>query len=144
MSFAVSTEGLVKRYGASRALDGFSLSVPRGSVTGLVGSNGAGKTTWMMTVAGFVVPDSGSVDVLGGGPFDASVHSGRVSILPQDSELPPESRGPRTLSIGNACRILSPSASSAMSCSIRSSWTGNMPFTRVRRMDLSRLGMPAE
>lgn len=88
---ALVTRNLVKRRGRYRALDGLSLSVPRGSVMGLVGENGAGKTTWMMTVAGFLHLDSGEVDILGCGPFDAAVHGGRLAILPQDSELPLES-----------------------------------------------------
>lgn len=89
---ALVTRDLVKTYGRRRALDGFSLTVPRGAVMGLVGQNGAGKTTWMMTVAGFLKPNSGVVDLLGRGPFDAAVHSGRFSILPQDSALPLEAR----------------------------------------------------
>lgn len=88
--FAVVTRNLVKKRGKCRALDSLSLSVPRGSILGLVGENGAGKTTWMMSVAGFLTPDSGEINILGGGSFDASVHSGRISILPQDSELPLE------------------------------------------------------
>lgn len=88
---AVVTRGLVKRRGRHRALDGLTFSVPRGSVTGLVGENGAGKTTWMMSVAGFLRPDSGEIDILGEGPFDADIHAGRLSVLPQDSELPLES-----------------------------------------------------
>ena len=92
MNDAIVTRGLVKRYGRGNALDGFSLSVPARSVMGLVGRNGAGKTTWMMTVAGFVMPTAGEIDILGQGPFDASRHSGRISILPQDSELPLEAR----------------------------------------------------
>lgn len=88
---ALVTRNLVKRRGRYRVLDGLSLSVPRGSVMGLVGENGAGKTTWMMTVAGFLRIDSGEVDILGCGPFDAAVHGGRLAILPQDSELPLES-----------------------------------------------------
>lgn len=87
---AIVTKDLVKRYGRARALDGFSLTVPTRSVMGLVGCNGAGKTTWMMTVAGFVRPQSGTVNVLGEGPFDATRHGGRLAILPQDSELPSE------------------------------------------------------
>lgn len=92
MNEAVITRDIVKAYRKMRALDGFSLSVPRGSTMGLVGSNGAGKTTWMMMVAGLVTPTSGTVSILGLGPFDASKHSGRISILPQDSELPLEAR----------------------------------------------------
>ena len=87
---ALTTQGLVKRYGRRRALDGFTLSVPQGALMGLVGPNGAGKTTWMMTVAGFLRPSAGVVDILGRGPFDARLHAGRFSILPQDSELPLE------------------------------------------------------
>ena len=55
MNEAILTRDLVKRYGRHRALDGFTLGVPAYSITGLVGRNGAGKTTWMMTVAGFVM-----------------------------------------------------------------------------------------
>ena len=89
---AIVTRDLVKRYGRRRALDGCSLVVPRGAMMGLVGANGAGKTTWMMAVAGFLRLSSGSIDLLGRGPFRAEVHSGRFAILPQDSALPLEAR----------------------------------------------------
>ena len=89
---AVSTKDLVKRYGRRRALDGFTLNVPEGCVMGLVGPNGAGKTTWMMSVAGLLRAESGSIGLFGTSqPFDAALHSGRLAILPQDSELPLES-----------------------------------------------------
>ena len=81
---ALATRDLVKRYGRRRALDGFTLAVPRGTMMGLVGANGAGKTTWMMAVAGFLRLTSGTIDLLGRGPFDAAVHAGRFAILPQD------------------------------------------------------------
>ena len=99
MNETVVTRALVKRYGRHAALDGFTLSVPRGSITGLVGRNGAGKTTWMMTIAGFVRPDSGEVNILGRGPFDAAVHAGRFSMLPQDSDMPSQGRV-RSLLVG--------------------------------------------
>ena len=99
MNEAIVTQALVKRYGRNAALDGFTLAVPRGSITGLVGRNGAGKTTWMMTVAGFVRPNSGEVSILGRGAFDASVHAGRFLILPQDSDMPSQGRV-RSLLIG--------------------------------------------
>jgi len=76
---ALVTTGLVKRYGRRTALDGFSLVVPPGSVTGLVGSNGSGKTTWMSCVAGLARAEAGTVE-----------RSGRIGLLPQDSELPLE------------------------------------------------------
>ena len=98
MNEAIVTRRLVKRYGRGKALDGFTLAVPALSVLGLVGRNGAGKTTWMMSVAGFVRPTAGELNILGLGPFDAARHSGRLGILPQDSELPLDAR-PRDLLI---------------------------------------------
>lgn len=92
MDNAIETTGLVKLYGKRRALDGLTLTVPRYAVLGLIGPNGAGKTTWMMSVAGFLHLTSGAVNLLGAGPFDAATHCGRITILPQDSELPLESR----------------------------------------------------
>ncbi len=92
MNEAIITRQLTKRYGRCQALDGFSLSIPAGSITGLVGRNGAGKTTWMMCVAGFSLPEKGEISILGSGPFNADIHSGRFTILPQDSELPLDSR----------------------------------------------------
>ena len=107
---AIVTRNLVKRRGRHLALDGFTLSVPRGSVMGLVGANGAGKTTWMMTVAGFLRPNAGEIDVLGGGPFDASRQGGRFAILPQDSELPVEVSGAGALYRFARLQGLSPEA----------------------------------
>jgi len=52
-------EGLALRYGRHRALDGFSLSLRRGEVTGLLGANGAGKSTALTILAGLRVPDRG-------------------------------------------------------------------------------------
>jgi ABC-type sugar transport system ATPase subunit len=48
----LAAEGLVKTYGGRRALDGFTLSVAAGEIVGLVGHNGAGKTTFVEVVAG--------------------------------------------------------------------------------------------
>ncbi|GIH51316.1 ABC-2 type transport system ATP-binding protein [Microbispora rosea] len=58
-------EGLVKRYGRRNALDGFDLAVVSGEIVGLVGHNGAGKTTFVEVVTGLVRPDSGHVRIAG-------------------------------------------------------------------------------
>lgn len=92
MSAALKIEGAVKRYGRRRALDGLSFGVPAGSITGLVGSNGAGKTTTMAAIAGFIRLDAGSVDLLGAGAFSAERHAGRLTVLPQDADLPRDAR----------------------------------------------------
>jgi oleandomycin transport system ATP-binding protein len=56
---AVEAQGLVKRFGATTALDGVDLAVPRGSVLGLLGPNGAGKTTAVRMLATLLAPDGG-------------------------------------------------------------------------------------
>jgi len=62
-------EGLHKSFDAGgrkvAALDGVSLRVRAGTVTGLIGPDGAGKTTFMRLAAGLLVPDAGSIGVLG-------------------------------------------------------------------------------
>ncbi|MFP8884618.1 ATP-binding cassette domain-containing protein [Streptomyces mangrovi] len=63
--YAVLAEGLVKRYGGARALDGFDLEVRRGTVHGLLGPNGAGKTTAVRVLATLVRPDGGRAEVAG-------------------------------------------------------------------------------
>jgi ABC-2 type transport system ATP-binding protein len=65
-------EGILKRFGADApALDGVSRSVAPGEVTGLVGPDGAGKTTLIRILAGLMKPQAGSVAVLGRPPGDA-------------------------------------------------------------------------
>jgi ABC-2 type transport system ATP-binding protein len=62
---AVEAEGLVKSYGATRAVDGVDLAVPRGTVYGVLGPNGAGKTTTIRMLATLLSPDAGRATVLG-------------------------------------------------------------------------------
>ena len=62
---AVELDGLVKRYGTAKAVDGLSLSAARGAVTALLGPNGAGKTTTIEICEGFRRADAGTVRVLG-------------------------------------------------------------------------------
>lgn len=71
-------EGLAKSYGGVRALDGFDLTVGPGEVTGLIGHNGAGKTTFVEVVTGLVRPDAGRVTL--GGAF---------GVAPQEPALYP-------------------------------------------------------
>lgn len=92
MSAALELNNVVKCYGKLRALDGLYLNVPRGSIFGLVGSNGAGKTTAMAVATGLLASAEGNVNLFGEGPFRAEKHAGRVSLLPQDSRFPPHAR----------------------------------------------------
>jgi ABC-2 type transport system ATP-binding protein len=65
---AVVFENVVKRYGKITALDSVSLEIEDGSCVGLVGVNGAGKTTIIKIISGIALADSGNAFVLG---FDA-------------------------------------------------------------------------
>ncbi len=62
---AVEVRGLVKTFGAVRAVDGISFEVPKGTITGLLGGNGAGKTTTIGMLMGLILPDGGSIRILG-------------------------------------------------------------------------------
>jgi ABC-2 type transport system ATP-binding protein len=62
---AVRVERLSKRFGAVPALRGVGFAVGRGEVFGLVGPDGAGKTTAMRMLAGVMTPDAGSIEVEG-------------------------------------------------------------------------------
>ena len=86
---AVEVEGVVKRFGALRALDGVDLRVRRGEVYGLLGPNGSGKTTLIRCLVGLVRPDAGSVTVLGRRMPDLGV-LGRVGYMTQAPALYPD------------------------------------------------------
>ncbi|WP_217171318.1 ATP-binding cassette domain-containing protein [Streptomyces sp. AC512_CC834] len=62
---AVRAEGLEKRYGEKRALDGFDLAVREGTVHGLLGPNGAGKTTAVRILSTLIRLDGGRAEVAG-------------------------------------------------------------------------------
>ena len=62
---AIEIEGVEKRFGLVRAVDGVSLVVPRGGVMGIVGESGCGKSTLARMLMGLMLPDAGSVLVAG-------------------------------------------------------------------------------
>ena len=65
MDYILTAESLSKHYGHFKALDGFSIHVPKGAVYGFVGKNGAGKTTLIRLICGLQEPASGSYTLYG-------------------------------------------------------------------------------
>lgn len=80
MTNAIEVHELRKSFGDVRALDGASLTVPAGSVYGLVGPNGSGKTTLLSIVRGVLRPTSGEVLVFGRPPLDDPAIKGRIAL----------------------------------------------------------------
>lgn len=66
METVIDIRGLTKTYGTVKALDGLTLSIPRGGVYGILGPNGAGKSTLFRTLLGLIRPTEGKATVMGG------------------------------------------------------------------------------
>jgi ABC-2 type transport system ATP-binding protein len=66
-----SADGIVKRFGETVALGGVGIAIPSGRITGLVGPDGAGKTTLIRILAGLMKADEGEIRILGGAPSEA-------------------------------------------------------------------------
>jgi ABC-2 type transport system ATP-binding protein len=82
---ALEVVDLEKAYGGHRAVDGITLTLPRGAVLALLGPNGAGKTTTIEICEGFRSADRGTVRVLGQDPAcDAAALRPRVGVMLQD------------------------------------------------------------
>jgi len=79
----IEARGLLKLYGATRAVDAIDLSIRKGEIFGLLGPNGAGKTTTILMMLGLTETSGGSVDVLGFNPVRQPLEvKRRVGYLP--------------------------------------------------------------
>jgi ABC-2 type transport system ATP-binding protein len=91
---AISVSGLVKRFGATRALDGLDLTVRSGEVHGFLGPNGAGKTTTVRVLLGLLRKDGGEAILLGDDPWrDAVALHRRLAYVPGEVNLWPNLTG---------------------------------------------------
>jgi ABC-2 type transport system ATP-binding protein len=94
MTEAIRTEGLVKTFGPTRALDGLDLEVRTGEVHGFLGPNGAGKTTTIRVLLGLLRADAGRAELLDGDPWrDAVGLHRRLAYVPGDVTLWPNLSG---------------------------------------------------
>ncbi|MFB7300816.1 ATP-binding cassette domain-containing protein [Streptomyces rubiginosohelvolus] len=93
---AIETQGLVKTFGETKALDGLDLTVPAGGVYGVLGPNGAGKTTALRILSTLLSADGGSARVLGidvGTSSGAEKVRGRISLTGQFASVDEELTG---------------------------------------------------
>ena len=83
----VEADGLVRSFGARRAVDGVSFTLRSGECLALFGPNGAGKTTLLRLLAGLLVPSSGQCRVAGQGIRDGKAARTQVGIVSHASML---------------------------------------------------------
>lgn len=96
----IEVAGLVKRFGATTALDGLDLTVARGEVHGFLGPNGSGKSTTIRVLLGLLRPDGGAARLFGGDPWrDAAALHRRLAYVPGDVNLWPNLSGGETIDL---------------------------------------------
>lgn len=97
---AIEVRGLVKRYGATTAVDGLDLVVEHGQTLALLGPNGAGKTSTVECCEGYRRPDAGTVRVLGLDPHrDAAALKPRVGVMLQEGGVYPQAHPDEVLAL---------------------------------------------
>jgi ABC-2 type transport system ATP-binding protein len=105
MMTAIAVSGLVKNFGATRALDRLDLTVDAGEVHGFLGPNGAGKTTTIRILLGLLRRDGGRVSVLGGDPWRDTVRLHRhLAYVPGEVNLWPNLTGGEVIDLLGALR----------------------------------------
>ena len=97
MDYILETNNLTKAYGKKKALDNVSIHVAPGDIYGLVGRNGAGKTTFMKITGGLANATSGSYSLFGKNSKEAGKARENVGILIEDPGLLPDTNGVENL-----------------------------------------------
>jgi len=106
---ALTLRGLVKRFGATLAVDRLDLDIPAGSFYGVVGPNGAGKTTTLSMATGLLVPDAGEVHVHGVDVWrDPEQAAPLLGVLPDGLRLFDRLTGPELISYAGLLRGMAP------------------------------------
>lgn len=80
-NYLLQTACLTKKYGRQNAVDNLSLNIEKGSIYGLIGRNGAGKTTFMKMISGLAKPTSGDIRLFGRDSGESSSQQSRIGAL---------------------------------------------------------------
>jgi len=119
---ALMFERVVRRFGSKVALDAVDLEVRPGSIVGLIGRNGAGKTTALRLAHGLLHPDEGRISVLGLDPATEGLEvRSRVSLLSEETSLYPWMRVKEIQALASA---------------LHPRWDGGQADALVRRLEL--------
>lgn len=84
----VSIQDLYKKFGTNEVLKGFNLSINSSGVFAILGPNGSGKTTLIKSILGMVIPDKGSISVLGENIKGNSAYRHKIDYLSQIANFP--------------------------------------------------------
>ena len=80
MEYILRTNLLTKKFRQQTAVDGVSVSIERGSIYGLIGRNGAGKTTFLRMIGGLAAPTSGDIELMGYHSADGTIRNAYEKI----------------------------------------------------------------
>lgn len=103
MSDTIACNGLIKTYKNKIALNGLTLSIGENKMIGLIGRNGAGKTTFLKTCAGYILPTSGEIKVFGGKPFDNLEVLSNLIFIDEEVQYNSSMKLGEILSLGKIC-----------------------------------------
>ena len=92
--FAIEVDSLIKNFGTTIAVDDITFNVEEGTITALLGGNGAGKTTIISMLMGLLLPTSGNIKILG-----KDIITDRYSILPKTNFSSPYVDLPNRLTV---------------------------------------------
>ncbi len=148
MDLAIASNTIVKTYGhgtkAVHALRGVSLSVAQGEIFGLLGKNGAGKTTYIKCMLGIVFVNSGEGTLLGY-PFGSTHAKERIGYLPENHRYPLYLTGEQVLAyFGKLSGITGPVLGSRIDETLKMVGMTEWRKTKVRKYSkgmMQRLGL---
>ena len=123
---AIQANRLVKQFASTIAVDHLDLTIPTGALFGLLGINGAGKTTFMRMVMGHLHPSGGDLTVLGADPrLSSEATRARVAYVSENMNLPGH---------------MTPEKAVAFNASIYAQWDGSLAHRLLDDFDLRGKG----
>ena len=84
----VDIQSLYKRFGENQVLEGVDLTIKSSGIFAVLGPNGSGKTTLIKSILGMVIPDKGTISVLGENIKGNSTYRHKIDYLPQIANFP--------------------------------------------------------